>query len=361
MGEENRCVGKKMRRIRAPLSQCFKHKAGFASGYGYINSSITAFHLPLPNYQKRRKTDDITITTSAPTPVTWKYSNSEEAVATWWQEGGFSTVNAMGGEFLNYIHSFGLPWWLSIITSALLVRIALFPLTALQNNNRLINTPYMLDMQAKNAANPSPENRSALVAETLRMFKGTMFYGLLQVPASILLFTSVRRLCLESPDVASGGALFFTNLAESNWTLVLSIIAISSTVNYLCLHHLPSWKIPTILGAIFALTAIFFPAGTALMFGTTTVTMGLFQRFMRSDLWMDNVIPHLKENQKYIDEQSAKKSQASQNQFRKQMEISKQNAMQAAAGINTSSSKSNFDEQPSRQRVVQEFGKKKDK
>jgi YidC/Oxa1 family membrane protein insertase len=149
-------------------------------------------------------------------------------------------------------HAFsGFPWWLTIASSTVAVRVALFPLIRLNilHTSEFVRVvPYlrllkslligrMLQLKANPTANPYPVLKAYLrgiwasVRHTKIKFGKFFMYPILNMAVFITFVLGIRRLVFseKASDMEEGGILCFKNLTKKDPTYVMPLTAFSLT------------------------------------------------------------------------------------------------------------------------------------
>lgn len=149
---------------------------------------------------------------------------------------------------MEFLHTqTGLPWWATICSATLVVRLCVFPVGLFQMRNvanlakikpemeRLTNR--MKDMAAKGdievAQKYRKELKDLLQRNNANPMKSmvTMF---VQAPIFMSFFFGLRKMASESPGFAEGGMLWFANLASPDPYFILPIL--SAGIMYANVH-----------------------------------------------------------------------------------------------------------------------------
>jgi YidC/Oxa1 family membrane protein insertase len=140
--------------------------------------------------------------------------------------------------------STGLPWWGTIIATALVMRAAFFPLSILTQRNAANLAHAKDDLERFKVLNEqSPATSQAMQVERSRQLQqiyakhdvrmGRMFLPFAQAPFFISVFFALQKLAAGDPSFATGGAGWVTDLAMPDTTYalpVLSAVLMSATI-----------------------------------------------------------------------------------------------------------------------------------
>src|ERR687886_1206511 len=118
------------------------------------------------------------------------------------------------GNGLEFFHSMGAPWWLSIALVTVIVRSLLFPLTIKQVKSMRAMQDLKPDMDRIRAK--YKDNRQKQQEELMKLYQerqvnpfGSCFPLLVQMPIFITMYYVVRTFEQTHPSFASGGVLWF--------------------------------------------------------------------------------------------------------------------------------------------------------
>lgn len=139
---------------------------------------------------------------------------------------------------LNTVHDVtGLPWWLAIGASTLAIRSLLLPVTLMTMRNSARMSALKPDIEEKREAvmeavragdRPLATNRQKEMQDFMRTAGVTpvkvLAGPLVQFPVFISFFVGLRRLSQSDPTFATGGAMWFIDLAVKDPTFVLPVM-----------------------------------------------------------------------------------------------------------------------------------------
>ncbi len=140
----------------------------------------------------------------------------------------------------------GLPWWVSIASLTVVVRLTMVPLFLQQFKAVGPIAGAMPDLRLLTELTKSSEasnfKKAQIFVQTFRNLckaKGAKplkasMYAFLQVPHFLTYVWSVRYLCATNPALEQGGAFWFKNLAEADPYCILPVMA--SGLTYLTLN-----------------------------------------------------------------------------------------------------------------------------
>ena len=141
----------------------------------------------------------------------------------------------------------GMPWWLTIVASTVVVRTAFLPLTVRQMHAGVRYARTAKPEADKLSAALSKARRHATDLQPLLLYgrgmravlrkhrcnPAAMFGGTLVMLPSFLVFVLTTRRMIRDPELggalADGGALWFNNLTVPDETFVLPLLAVSLT------------------------------------------------------------------------------------------------------------------------------------
>ena len=143
----------------------------------------------------------------------------------------FSPLTTIMGSGLEFFHSLGIPWWVSIVILTVIVRSLLFPLTAKQvRSMRAMQDlkPEMDKLRAK-----YKDNRQKQQEEIMKLYQerkvnpmGGCFPLLIQMPIFITMYYVIRSFSSDQThDFASGGILWFKDLTVADPYYILPILS----------------------------------------------------------------------------------------------------------------------------------------
>lgn len=182
----------------------------------------------------------------------------------------FAPLTNLLGSGLEFFHSFGAPWWLSIAILTVIVRSLLFPLTVRQvKSMRAMQDlkPEMDKIRAK-----YKDNRQKQQEEIMKLYQdrqvnpfGSCFPLLVQMPIFITMFYVIRNFGSTHPSFTSGGLLWFQDLSVHDPYYVLPVV---SAVTMLAASEITAKSVDPqqrwmmrILPVVFTVFLLNFPAG----------------------------------------------------------------------------------------------------
>ncbi|ODQ67366.1 hypothetical protein NADFUDRAFT_81867 [Nadsonia fulvescens var. elongata DSM 6958] len=135
---------------------------------------------------------------------------------------------------LEMVHVYsGLPWWGTIVATAIAVRVAFFPLFLKASDTAARMAPIkpqidQLSAEARRASNPVEIQKIGRKRKTLLAEHGVQmkysFFPILQMPFSIGFFLGLRRMAEVPVDgFTTQGAYWFTDLAASDPFIILPV------------------------------------------------------------------------------------------------------------------------------------------
>ena len=142
----------------------------------------------------------------------------------------FSPLTSFMSSILETFHSFGAPWWLSIMFLTILVRGVLFPLTVRQvKNMRAMQElrPEMDELREKHKDDRQKQQEA--IMELYRERKINPAAGflpiLIQMPIFITMYHVIRDHEETFRSFASGGLLWFSDLTKADPYFILPILS----------------------------------------------------------------------------------------------------------------------------------------
>lgn len=149
---------------------------------------------------------------------------------------------------LDMIHlSTGAPWWATVFCSAVAMRLALTPLTAMSARataKLALLKPDLERIQGELKAATTTKHKTAIQLEMAELMKRNgahplkpLMAGFAQAPFMITFFMALRRIGETFPDVAQGGILWFHDLSVPD---PLYILPIASALTMLATIELSS-------------------------------------------------------------------------------------------------------------------------
>ena len=200
----------------------------------------------------------------------------------------FAPLTNLMGSGLEFSHSQGVPWWLSIALLTVVVRSLLFPLTVRQvKSMRAMQDlkPEMDKIRAK-----YKDNRQKQQEEIMKLYQerqinpfGSCFPLLVQMPIFITMFYVIRSFASTHESFTSGGVLWFQDLSVKDPYHILPIL---SAVTMLAASEITSKNIDPqqrwmmrILPVVFTVFLLNFPAGL-FMYWITSNLVTLVQNYV---------------------------------------------------------------------------------
>jgi len=182
----------------------------------------------------------------------------------------FAPLTDLIGGVLEFFHSSGAPWWLSIAILTVIVRSLLFPLTVRQVKSMRAMQDLKPDMDKIRAQ--YKDNRQKQQEEIMKLYQerqinpfGSCFPLLVQMPIFITMFYVIRSFGTTHESFTSGGLLWFKDLSVHDPYYVLPII---SAVTMLAASEITSKSVDPqqrwmmrILPVVFTVFLLNFPAG----------------------------------------------------------------------------------------------------
>jgi YidC/Oxa1 family membrane protein insertase len=142
----------------------------------------------------------------------------------------FGPLTALVGSGLEFFHSVGVPWWLSIAALTIVVRAILFPLTVRQvrSMRRMQDLkPEMDRIRAKYR-----DNRAKQQEELMKLYQerkvnplGGCLPLVIQMPIFITMFYVIRDFGNTHEDFTRGGILWFQDLTAADPFYILPILS----------------------------------------------------------------------------------------------------------------------------------------
>jgi YidC/Oxa1 family membrane protein insertase len=182
----------------------------------------------------------------------------------------FAPLTNLLGSGLEFFHSYGAPWWLSIALLTVIVRSLLFPLTVRQvKSMRAMQDlkPEMDKIRAK-----YKDNRQKQQEEIMKLYQdrkvnpfGSCFPLLVQMPIFITMFYVIRNFGSTHESFSTGGLLWFQNLSVHDPYYILPVL---SAVTMLAASEITAKSVDPqqrwlmrILPVVFTIFLLNFPAG----------------------------------------------------------------------------------------------------
>ena len=182
----------------------------------------------------------------------------------------FAPLTDLIGGVLEFFHSSGAPWWLSIAILTVIVRSLLFPLTVRQVKSMRAMQDLKPDMDKIRAQ--YKDNRQKQQEEIMKLYQerqinpfGSCFPLLVQMPIFITMFYVIRSFGTTHESFTSGGLLWFQDLSVHDPYYVLPVL---SAVTMLAASEITSKSVDPqqrwmmrILPVVFTVFLLNFPAG----------------------------------------------------------------------------------------------------
>jgi YidC/Oxa1 family membrane protein insertase len=142
----------------------------------------------------------------------------------------FSPLIDIFGNGLEFFHSMGAPWWLSIAILTVIVRSLLFPLTIKQvKSMRAMQDlkPEMDRLRAKYKDNKQKQQEELMKLYQERKVNplGGCLPLLVQMPIFITMYYVIRSFDQTQPSFASGGILWFKDLTVADPFYILPVLS----------------------------------------------------------------------------------------------------------------------------------------
>lgn len=144
----------------------------------------------------------------------------------------FGPLTGLISDVLESFHSWGAPWWLSIVLLTILVRAVLFPLTVRQVKNMRAMQELKPDMDSIRAR--YKDDRQKQQEAIMRLYKErrvnplTGFLPVLvQIPVFVTMYQVIRNHEETFPSFASGGLLWFLDLTRADPYFILPVLSAS--------------------------------------------------------------------------------------------------------------------------------------
>lgn len=144
----------------------------------------------------------------------------------------FGPLTGLISDVLESFHSWGAPWWLSIVLLTILVRAVLFPLTVRQVKNMRAMQELKPDMDSIRAR--YKDDRQKQQEAIMRLYKErrvnplTGFLPVLvQIPVFVTMYQVIRNHEETFPSFASGGLLWFIDLTRADPYFILPVLSAS--------------------------------------------------------------------------------------------------------------------------------------
>jgi YidC/Oxa1 family membrane protein insertase len=192
------------------------------------------------------------------------------------------------GNGLEFFHSMGAPWWLSIAILTVIVRSLLFPLTIKQvKSMRAMQDlkPEMDRLRAKYKDNKQKQQEELMKLYQERKVNplGGCLPLLVQMPIFITMYYVIRSFDQTHPSFASGGILWFKDLTVADPFYILPVL---SAVTMLAASEITAKNVDPqqrwlmrLLPVGFTLFLLQFPAGL-FMYWITSNLVTLVQNYL---------------------------------------------------------------------------------
>lgn len=192
----------------------------------------------------------------------------------------FSPLTSLVGTGLEFFHSLGLAWWLSIVALTIVVRLVLFPLTVRQVRSMRKMQDLKPDMDRIRAK--YRDNREKQQQELMKLYQerkvnplGGCFPLLIQMPIFITMFYVIRDFGTTHESFSRGGILWFQNLTQADPFYILPILSavtmlIGSEITAKNLEPQQRWLM-RILPVAFTFFLYYFPAGLFMYWITSNI------------------------------------------------------------------------------------------
>ncbi len=144
----------------------------------------------------------------------------------------FGPLTGLISDVLESFHSWGAPWWLSIILLTVLVRAVLFPLTIRQVRNMRAIQELKPDMESIKARyKDDRQKQQEAIMKLYRERQVNPLAGflpvLVQIPVFITMYRVIRNHEETFPSFASGGLLWFIDLTRADPYFILPLLSAS--------------------------------------------------------------------------------------------------------------------------------------
>jgi YidC/Oxa1 family membrane protein insertase len=144
----------------------------------------------------------------------------------------FGPLTVLISDVLESFHSWGAPWWLSIVLLTILVRAVLFPLTIRQVKNMRAMQELKPDMESIRAKyKDDRQKQQEAIMKLYRERRVNPLAGLLpvlvQIPVFITMYHVIRNHEETFPSFASGGLLWFIDLTKADPYFILPVLSAS--------------------------------------------------------------------------------------------------------------------------------------
>ncbi|MDQ3285918.1 MAG: membrane protein insertase YidC [Actinomycetota bacterium] len=144
----------------------------------------------------------------------------------------FGPLTGLISDVLESFHSWGAPWWLSIVLLTVLVRAVLFPLTIRQVKNMRAMQELKPDMDSIRARyKDDRQKQQEAIMNLYRERRVNPLAGflpiLVQIPVFITMYRVIRNHEETFPSFASGGLLWFVDLTRADPYFILPVLSAS--------------------------------------------------------------------------------------------------------------------------------------
>jgi YidC/Oxa1 family membrane protein insertase len=144
----------------------------------------------------------------------------------------FGPLTGLISAVLESFHSWGAPWWLSIVLLTVLVRAVLFPLTIRQVKNMRAMQELKPDMDGIRARyKDDRQKQQEAIMNLYRERRVNPLAGflpiLVQIPVFITMYRVIRNHEETFPSFASGGLLWFVDLTRADPYFILPVLSAS--------------------------------------------------------------------------------------------------------------------------------------
>ena len=144
----------------------------------------------------------------------------------------FGPLTGLISDVLESFHSWGAPWWLSIVLLTILVRAVLFPLTVRQVKNMRAMQELKPDMDSIRAR--YKDDRQKQQEAIMKLYKerrvnplAGFLPVLVQIPVFVTMYQVIRNHEETFPSFASGGLLWFMDLTRADPYFILPVLSAS--------------------------------------------------------------------------------------------------------------------------------------
>lgn len=200
----------------------------------------------------------------------------------------FGPLTDLLGSGLNLFHSYGAPWWLSIIFLTVVVRGLLFPLTLKQVKS--MRAMQDLKPEMDKIRSKYKDNRQKQQEELMKLYQdkavnplGGCLPLLVQMPIFLGMYYVIRNFEQTVPSFSSGGILWFTDLTKADPYYILPVV---SALTLLASQEIVAKTVDPqqrmlmrLLPVVFAVFMLNFPAGLFVYWITSNVVT-LFQNYL---------------------------------------------------------------------------------